>query len=174
MSWMRRVTELFARITDMVRRFVPTSTADPTRWQVEGFVDGDETERDDLDVFQGIGFASRPPDGAAAECVAVAVNARDHHVIVATRDASTTQAVIAEVQLEMDETVVFTSNSIVKITADGEVMLGRIGGDFKRVALEGHTHPLPALSGTTTYSTVQDPTAKTFGPDSISDDTKVT
>ena len=176
MTWAGRASERWARLTDMVRRFTVTNTGGDTTWSVEGFRDADDTERDQLDVFHGIGHAARPPADTDTEAIAVNVNARDHHVIVATRDADTLQTVISQVGLAPDETIVFTSNAVLKLTAAGDILIGRIGGNFQRVALEDHTHPIPALAPGSQASYAPGPPAgpSTGASTSNSQHTKVT
>ncbi|WP_428264914.1 phage baseplate assembly protein domain-containing protein [Haliangium sp.] len=174
MTWGDRTSELWGRLGDLVRRFLPSDTSDPMRWHVSGYVDNEGEETDELELFAGVGLAARPPSGANAEAIACAVNGRDQHVIVATRDADTLRAVVATVGLEADETVVFTSRAAVKITADGEVLIGRIGGEFKAVALADHTHRVPAITGQASYAPGP-PAGPDTGPSgSNSSDTKVT
>ncbi len=115
--------------------------ADALRWHTTDIAE----EPDDHELFANVGFIARPPKGANAEAIAVRVGARDHGIIVATRDAETLQAVVAKAGLGADETLVYTSKVVVKITADGEVLIGRIGGEFKAVALADHKHDLPPM-----------------------------
>lgn len=149
--WTRRTGELGARLANLARRFVALEPADPLRWLVRGYRVGDEEESDAVEVFGGLGIAARPPDAVEVEAVAVAINGRDHHVVVAARDADTVQVVIAEIGLSADETMLFTSKATVKITAQGDVLIGRVGGEFKPVALADHSHAVPAITGQASY-----------------------
>jgi phage gp45-like len=90
------------------------------RWQVGGY----EGEREaDVPVFGGIGFHSRPADGGNAEAILLKVGAAGgHSVIVATRDEGT------RLELEADETAIFTSTSKVLVKADGTIEIGTIDG----------------------------------------------
>lgn len=84
-------------------------------WQVGGYEGESEP---DVEVFQGIGFASRPAADAAAEAVVVKIGARSSHsVIVATRDEGT------RVELDQDETAIFNSEVLIKITKDHDVII---------------------------------------------------
>lgn len=174
MIWGERKSELWGRLGDLVRRFFPRDTSNPLRWLVHGYADDEGEETDEIELFAGVGIAARPPAEANAEAIACAVNGRDQHVLVATRDADTLRIVVAAVGLEVDETLVFTSKAAVKITADGEVLIGRIGGAFKAVALADHTHKVPAITGQASYAPGP-PVGPDAGPsNSNSNDTKVT
>lgn len=137
MSFSDRLSNTWARLADLVRRFRISAHADPLRYDVEGYAG----ETDDVEVFQGVGHAARPA-GADAEAIAVAVNARDHHVIVATRDGDTLRAVIDAVGLEADETLVYTSRAVVKLLADGTVEIRSTGGTAKELAYKSDAEAL--------------------------------
>lgn len=128
---MRETTEsLRARISiatmmlkGLVRRVV-SSLTDGASWQVLGHA-GEDGKRESFgaDVFQGVGFASRP--AGAAEVILVNVGgAGEHPVIVATRDLST------KVTLNGDETAIFNSKVLVKIGADGVVSIATHGTEL--------------------------------------------
>ena len=174
MSWTRRTGEMGARLANIARRFVAIDSANPLRWFVRGFQVGNDEETDAVDVFGGVGYAARPPAKAETEAIAVAINGRDHHVVVAVRDADTLQAVIDDIGLSADETAIFTSKAVVKLTADGEVLIGRVGGQFKPVALADHSHPVPVITGQASYAPGP-PAGPNTGPsDKNSSNTKVT
>ena len=94
-------------------------------WGLSGYPG--ETDPD-VELFPGVGFFSRPREGAENVEVIVLKLAENHPVIVATRDEDT------RVELDHDETAIFTSQSIVKIKQDGTIEIGSIGGTFKSLA----------------------------------------
>ncbi len=107
----------------IARRMVAAATG--ALWQVLGYDDpisGEPETDDEVEVFGGVGFASRPRDGAGAEVIVIHVGAEETHpVIVATRDRS------IEVALESDETAIFNSTgTVVRIKKDGTVRLGEM------------------------------------------------
>lgn len=139
------------------------------REAADGSADEDLAEQ-----YGVIGVLSRPPRGHGRAILAHIGGESSHAVIVASKDDDTRAAIIGAVGLDWDEVIVHNSKTVLKITRDGEVLIGRVGGDFKAVATEDHTHPVPALVGQATYSTEDDPLARTGRPDAVSEDTKVT
>lgn len=103
-----------------IRRVHVLGTGGGAGWQVGGY----EGEREaDVPVFGGVGFHSRPADGGNAEAILLKVGAAGgHSVIVATRDEGT------RIELEADETAIYTSTSKVLIKADGTIEIGTIDG----------------------------------------------
>lgn len=146
---MRRLARDFARAVDpwrrrvenMIRR-VPRIRAADALWEIFGHEDeSGQIETDTAEDFSGIGFAARPPDDANAEAIVVHIGASaEHPVVIATRDLETRRGVVEVAKLDADETIVFNSGTMLKLTASGEVLIGKPGGAFKRVALEDHTH----------------------------------
>ncbi len=115
------------------------------RWLVEGHEDFDgNIETDEVEVFPGVGLWGRPKSSHRVEAIALKVGGESGHaVIVATRNQDGVRLLGA---IEEDETVVFTSTTMVKIAADGQVLIGRIGGEFKAVATEDHRHSVSGLT----------------------------
>lgn len=115
-SFRERTSRAATMLQGMIRRLV-TSVTDGALWQVLGYTNFDgKRESYGAELFQHVGFASRP--AGAAEVVVVNVGgAAEHPIIVATRDRSTAVA------LEADETAIYTSTGIVKVTKDGDVIV---------------------------------------------------
>ncbi len=100
-----RASSVARRLGGLVRRML-VSVSKGGQWQVQGH----EGEADsDVPVFQGIGFASRPKDGAkGAEVILCQVGgASGHPAIVALRDEDMRKAHSAVKNLGPGETVVF-------------------------------------------------------------------
>ena len=106
----------------VVRRLVADATEGLT-WRLLGYLDAIDGKRETFDVenFQQVGFGSRPPGQAEVVIVNVGGEA-EHPIIVATRDRST------QVALAADETAIWNSKVVVKITAAGVVEIGTPGG----------------------------------------------
>jgi hypothetical protein len=138
------------------------------REAADGSADTDTAEH-----YGVIGVLSRPPKGRGRAIVAHIGGEAEHPVVIATTDDETRTAIISAVGLDWDEIIVHSSSRILKVTKD-DVLIGRVGGDFGKVAMADHTHALPALIGQATYASEDDPTARTGRPDSVSEDTKVT
>lgn len=113
-----RLSEGWARISDMVRLFVVTTTS-PLLWGITGFSDGTETETDELQVYQTCGFLSRPEAGANVEAIAVNVNGGDHHVIVACRDDAAVRRVVEALGLGHGVAHVYNGTNALSVTPDG-------------------------------------------------------
>ena len=131
-------------------------------------------DQDVAEQYGVIGLVSRPPEGRGRAVLAHIGGEAARAVVVACKDEDTRTAIIKVAGLDWDEVIVHNSKVIIKVTKDGEVLIGAPGGDFKRVALEGHTHPVPALIGQASYGPAQDSTARTGPPDRVSEDTRVT
>ncbi len=134
-------------LRNMARRMDLAATSGAL-WGLEGFTDGDgNVERDEAENFSGVGFYSRPVEGAG-EAVIVKVGADSGHpAVVATRDQAALAAledVIGEVGA--GETVVFNRRALLWVRADGQVHVGAIGGSVKRLATEDHVHPVSGLT----------------------------
>lgn len=104
---------------------------------------GGNVERLDLEVFGVAGFASRPTGNA--EALVGVVGQRGHRVVVAVRDPETAIAAGAD-QLAGGEVMIYTAQTSIKITADGEVWISRKDGALERVATESHVHGPGALT----------------------------
>jgi len=122
-------------------------------WQFLGaLVQGVARETFAAEVWQGIGFASRPRTTSKAEALLVYVGRGARQVqAVAMRDEDLRR--VAAANLEPDETAIFSSKSIVVIKADGSVEIRSIGGTPAPLALKSelaalrtaflaHTHVL--------------------------------
>ncbi len=136
----------------IIRRYrVLKTKSRRVNWSLEGHQDSDgNTELEDAEVFQEVGFFSRPKTSDRAEVIAVKVGMRSNHpVIVATRS----QDGVARLgKTTDDETIVFTSGLMVRLTqADGKIYIGSIGGTLQALATKddidalkdwaaGHTH----------------------------------
>jgi phage gp45-like len=134
-------------VRNLVRRLKVSLTKAVGRWQLLGLLglDGERETFDDVEVFQGIGFASRPAAGGKPEAVVVHVRAEGGHpVIIATRDKTT------QPELDEDETQVSNSKVRVRMTAAGEILADDGSGAVElatkadvqalRDALTSHTH----------------------------------
>jgi phage gp45-like len=164
-------------LRNLVRRLKVSLTKAIGRWQLLGFrgVDGEQETFDDVEVFQGIGFASRPAAGGRPEAVVVHVRAEGGHpVIIATRDKTT------QPELDEDETQVSNSQVRLKMTAAGEILADDGGGavelatkaDVQRAIdylkkqfdpLAGHVHATPS-GPTTTITEATGPAAGGTAP----------
>lgn len=161
------------RLRGMIRRMV-VAAAD-VAWSLTGHMDEHgRAETADAEVFGNIGHAARP-GSASAEAIVVTVEASaNHQVIVATRDQSAERAVVELAGLAPGDTMMFNTAGpprIVKITKDGDILIGAPGGAFQPVALADHTHAAPAITGQAQYV---DPDARTGPPDSVSQHLKTT
>ena len=85
-----------------------------------------------------------------------------------------TERSIDAIGLDWDEFIAHNSLRVIKLTKDGDILIGMPNGQFKAVALADHTHTVPMLVGQATYSVNQDVAARTGTPDQVSKDTKVT
>lgn len=169
MNFRDRTTSAYARIANLVKRMVMLKIDSPLRWRVK---DADPEEIDDIEIFHNVGFHARPPAVGKwgpnvaihnVEAIVVNVNSHDHPVIIATRDADTMRVVVEKVGLNPDETLIYTSKSVVKIQADGTVEIRNLDGTAVPLATKadvdalqarldtleqnflGHGHPTAAL-----------------------------
>lgn len=114
---------LAGRLRGMVRRLIATATALP-RWQLRGVRGADGADEVlQVEVFQGVGFAARPPASSAAEVVAVNVDGQAKApIVVAARDEKTAAAVRTAIGgLAAGDTLVYNASAIVFLRADGTV-----------------------------------------------------
>ena len=165
------------RLASMIsRRLLDLAGSDGDRVTALGreSLDGDIAD-DVMDAFSPVGIIGRPAAAARVEAAVAFIGADGTHPVDLAFLDSTRRDVIAAVKLEADETIVYSSQSMVKITKDGEVLIGRIGGEFKAVALADHSHTIPDLAPGSQASYAPGTTGPaTSGPDSVSDDAKVT
>jgi phage gp45-like len=153
-------------IRNLVRRMLVTASSG-AQWALEGFSDGEgNVERDDVEVFSGVGFYSRPIDGSGEVVVVKVGGESGHPVVVATRDQAALAALEAVIgAIGPGETVVFNRSALIWIRSDGQAHVGAIGGTMKRLATEDHKH---SLSGVTFGG---DPAVGTMGaPDDVTSD----
>lgn len=86
------------------------------------------SEDDEIEIFGQAGIVARPEANAAVESLVLLVGASGDHAAVAAQIDSTRATVIDATGLEPDETIVYTSQSVVHIKADGTVEVRSIGG----------------------------------------------
>jgi phage gp45-like len=113
-------------IANAIRR-VTVRLSGSRLWETEG-IKG-EVE-DDVPVFAGVGFYSRPPAGSkGAEAILLKVQGNaDLPVIVATHDEDLRRVHSIVRDMEPDEVAIFNSGALVKITADGDVIIRAAAG----------------------------------------------
>lgn len=158
-------------LKNMIRRMLIVST-DAVLWTLHGHRDERSVESFQAEVYAGVGFAARPPKSGNPEAIVVTVEASANHpVIVATRDRTTEGAVVEQAGLEPGETLVFNGGCILKLTKDGDVLLGNLDEKFHAVARADHTHRAPAITGQAAYA--EGATARTGPPDKVSEHVKV-
>ena len=127
--------KIWTRIMNLLRRMTVVGTG-LAEWDVEGFNDGENTEADSAEVFGGIGFASRPSNGANAEVIVGHLGGDSNHpVILATRDLdSALNFEQVAGSLLAGETAIFTpSGAYVKIDALGNIDVVPSGAGFVRM-----------------------------------------
>ncbi len=102
-----------------IRRMAISLTA-RALWQLVGFrlPDG-SNELLEAEPFTGIGIASRPPANSKPEAIVVMVGGAKSPAIIAVRDEKTRKA-IAGALIE-DETMLFNSQALVYMKADGTI-----------------------------------------------------
>ena len=109
------------QLLNQIRRESVDVTKDQGIWSTRAYIDddGNVETNPDVEVFQGVGFASRPLKANEAECIVARVGAKGNNpVIIATRDRD------AEIALNRDETAIFNSTgTFAKIKADGSIEL---------------------------------------------------
>jgi hypothetical protein len=137
-------------IRGMVRR-MRLAASSAVRWTVEGFVDHDgKVESDEAEVFPGVGVFARPLASDTTEVILLKVGgASGHAVIVATRNQDGIKRIGA---LAPDETIIFNSTIAVKLTADGAIQIGSVGGPYT-----------PLVNGVVLASGVDPFTGATYG-----------
>lgn len=122
-----------ARAAGRLRRMIVDRSLDIV-WKLLGYDEVSEVR--EADLYQQIGFHSRPAAGAEAEAIVANIGGAGAPVIIATRN----EAVRAQIaDLDEDETAIFTSQSIVLIRADGAVEIRSAGGTALALI------PLPVL-----------------------------
>lgn len=114
-------------MTGKVRRFLVSFTSD-VLWQLTGhaLLDPTKVETRTVEVFPGIGFYSRPPDGStSAEAIVTNVGGSNTPAVVATRDEATRAASAGD--LEADSAAMFNTLARVHVRADGVIELHPVG-----------------------------------------------
>lgn len=141
-------------LRNAIRRFAVAATS-AVLWALEGFEDADgNVERQDAEVFSGVGFYARPPATARAEVVVAKVGGESGHpAIIATRDQDTLAAVQAlGGSVGEGETIMFNSGAWVRLNADGTVYIGTPGGVVRQLVtkedFENHGHATAGGTGT--------------------------
>lgn len=118
-------------------------------------------ETDRGDTFTPIGVVARAAKESVVESLCAFIGGdSDHPVQVNTLDWGR-QVVIDAAGLDADETIVYTQKALLKITRDGEVLVGRLD-DFGQLAgfdsvvtkaeYDAHTHRVPAIVGNASYA----------------------
>lgn len=134
---LRRDIRRSTQATRTTRRLPAASTGAAT-WDLDGNEGlDDDAEEPSPEVFGTAGILARP-DGAP-EAVVVAVGGDGHDVIVATRDHAWAVACGAA-DMPIGETWVYNRKAFIRITADGDVEIGRPDGTFEAVATVSHVH----------------------------------
>jgi phage gp45-like len=102
-----------------------------------------------VEVFSGVGFYSRPKAGSKPEVIVVNVGGEDGHpVVVATRDLS------IQVSLAEDETAIFNSSAVVKVAANGDVLVRAKSGGSVSVDAGGTAEAVAFWKGIEDLKTI--------------------
>lgn len=121
-----------------IRRMI-VSRASGARWQVQGheLLDG-TIETRDVDVFAGVGFASRPSADEDVEAIVANVGGAGQPTIIAARQEGVRRSVAGD--LEADESQVHNSDTIIRIRANGTVEIRAAGVAAVQSTLRGATY----------------------------------
>ena len=139
-----RTAPVLQRLHGLVRRLIATATSLP-RWQLRGVRGADGADEVMMvEVFQGIGFAARPPASSSAEVIALNVDGQAKApVAVAARDEKTAAAVRSAIGgLGAGDTLVFNAGVIVFLRSDGTVEIRSTGGTAVPLALRADLEAL--------------------------------
>lgn len=129
-----------ARAWGAVRRFAVTLTSQ-VLWQLAGFRMPDQSrEVVNAEQFSGIGFFARPPSSGSPEAIAVMVGDANAPVIVAVRDEATRSKIAGAIA--EDEAMVFSSQAVVYIKADGTIEARTAAGVAVPLALKSDVDAL--------------------------------
>jgi len=126
-------------LRNALRRMVIAAT-DAVLWALSGFEADGSVEREEAEVFPGIGFYARPAANSdGAEAIVIKVGGQSGHpAIVATRDQRALEALERVAgRIGAGEAVMFTANVMVKLTSAGQILAGSPGGPFA---------PLPTMA----------------------------
>ncbi|WP_428264799.1 hypothetical protein [Haliangium sp.] len=91
-------------------------------------------EEDEMDSFGPVGLVGRPAGDATVEAAVAFVGADGAHPIALSYVDGTRRAVIDAVGLGADETVVYNSQAVVKLLADGTVEIRSLEGSAQALA----------------------------------------
>lgn len=134
------------RVAESVARRMRIAASRGALWLLNGAKDFDgNTEADEAEAFEGVGFASRPSAGSNSEAITLKIGGSSgHSVIIATRDRDKLKVLIDGEGLEENETAIFNGESMVKIAADGTISIGSIGGVRQALATKADIDALAA------------------------------
>lgn len=99
-------------------------------------------EQDDMDVLGSCGIIARPADDVHVETITLFVGGDDNHPVAVGQLDHTRRYVLRDVGMEPDETIVYTSKTIVKILKDGTVELRNVNGIAVPLALKSDVEAL--------------------------------
>lgn len=107
-------------------------------WQLAGVLLLDQRTREttEAEVFSGVGFYSRPKQGANAEAIVGHVGGAENPVIIATRDEDTRKRVA---KIDQDETAAYNTVAIMLIKKNGTIELRLAAGVAQKTIL-GETY----------------------------------
>jgi phage gp45-like len=157
----RATDPLERKLRGLVRRFSVTATAAASAWKLLGLrgLDG-EDEAPTVELFQGVGYAARPPASGKPEAIVVNVGGARAPVIIAVRDEKTYAALrAAGIELAPGEVVIFgtAAGGAVYLRAGGKVEIRTAGGTAKALAFQedldalrdyiANTLTLPVIGG---------------------------
>ena len=118
-------------------------------------------ESDVGDAFQPVGLVARAALESVVESLCAFIGGdSDHPVSVNALDWGR-QVVIDTAGLDADETIVYTQKALLKLTRDGEVLIGKLdafgnlaGFDsvVTKADFDGHTHRIPTITGNAAYA----------------------
>ncbi len=110
-------------------------------------------DTDVADHYRVIGFISRPPKGKGRAVLAHIGGESGHPAVIATSDDGTRAAIIDSAKLDWDEVIVHNSRTVIKITNDGEVLIGNPDDPaafeplVRRSEFVGHAHDAGSFKG---------------------------
>lgn len=101
-------------------------------------------EADKMDMLSPVGLIARPEDNATVQVLTAYIGGDgDHPVAVGTLD-HTRRVIISTVGLDADETIIYTSALVIKLTKDGKIEQGTPGGTVEPPALKSDVDRLQA------------------------------
>lgn len=121
-------------------------------------------EEDEMDGFGPVGLASRPAADTTVEAAVAFVGADGAHPIALSYLDGQRRIVINAVGLDADETLVYTSQAVVKLCADGTVEIRSLSGSAKRLATAEEVKQLRDEFLAHTHTTPQGPSAGPENP----------